>query len=69
MNVYSSIEVTPDGIVMDVNDEHPSNALDLIDSTDDGMTIDVRFLQLLNALFPIDVRFDVIFTLFKLIHP
>ena len=41
-----SIEVTLDGIVMDVNDSHPRNALDPIDVTDDGMFIDVRFTQL-----------------------
>ena len=43
--MLSLIEVTPDGIVMDVNDEHPENALDPIDFTEDGMVIDVRFLQ------------------------
>ena len=37
--------------------------------TDDGMVIDVRFLQLLKALDPIDVRFGGIFTVSKLIHP
>ena len=26
LNVYPSIELTPDGIVMDVNDSHPENA-------------------------------------------
>ena len=44
-NVESPIEVTPDGIVIDVNDSHPLNALVPIDSTEDGMIIDVRFLQ------------------------
>ena len=33
------------------------------------MIIDVRFLHSRKALFPIDAIFDVIFTLFKLIHP
>ena len=32
------------------------------------MVIDVRFLQLEKALIPIDVRFDVTFTVFKLVH-
>ena len=45
LNVKLLIEVTPDGIVMDVNDEHPLNALDPIDVTEDGIVIDVRFLQ------------------------
>ena len=54
---------------MDVNDEHPKNALDPIDVTDDGMVIDVRSLHFSKALFPIDVILDVIFTLFKLVHP
>ena len=53
---------------MDVNDEHPENALDLIVFTDVGMFNDARFLQLRKALFPTDVIFDVIFTVFKLIH-
>ena len=53
---------------MDVNDSHPENALDPIDVTEDGMFIDVRFLQLPKALLPIDVILDVIFTVFKLIH-
>ena len=46
LNVSSLILVTPDGIMMDVNDSHPSNALIPIDVTEDGMIIDVRFLQL-----------------------
>ena len=54
---------------MDVNDEHPLNALVPIDVTEDGIFIDVRFLQSRKALLPIDVIFDVIFTVFKLIHP
>ena len=33
------------------------------------MFIDVRFLQSSKAYHPIDVIFDVIFTVFKLIHP
>ena len=45
LNVKSLIEVTPNGIVMDVNDEHPENALDPIDVTEDGIIIDVRFLH------------------------
>ena len=45
LNVCLLIEVTLDGIVMDVNDEHPENASDPIDSTEDGMIIDGRFLQ------------------------
>ena len=43
--------------------------MDPIVFTEDGMVIDVRFLQFWKALFPIAVRFDVIFTLFKLVHP
>ena len=54
---------------MDVNDSHPENALLLIDVTEDGIIIDVRFLQFEKALLPIDVIFDVIFTVFKLEHP
>ena len=45
LNVFTSIDVTPDGIVMDVNDLHHSNAPDPIDVTDDGIIIEVRFLQ------------------------
>ena len=44
-NVLELIEVTPDGIVMNDNEEHPENAYDSIDVTEDGMFIDVRFLQ------------------------
>jgi len=54
---------------MDVNEEHPSNAWGPIDSTEDGMVIDVRLLQPEKANTPVDVRFDVIFTVFKLLHP
>ena len=68
LNVQSLIEVTPDGIVMDVNDSHPEKAKDPIDVTEDGIVIDVRFLQFSKALFPIDVILEVIFTVFKLIH-
>ena len=68
-NVKSSINVTPDGIVIDVNDAHPLNAWTPIDVTEDGIVIDVRLLQLQKASIPIDVRFDVIFTVFKLVHP
>ena len=53
----------------DVNDSHPENAKDPIDVTEDGIVIDVRFLQSRKAYAPIDVIFDVIFTVFKLIHP
>ena len=45
LNVSSLIEVTFDGIVMDVNDSHPENAYFPIDSREDGIGIDVRFLQ------------------------
>ena len=38
----SSIEVTPGGIVMDVNDEHPKNTPGPIDVTEDGILIEVR---------------------------
>jgi len=41
-NVSFSIEVTPEGIVIDVNEEHAKNARIPIDATDDGMTVDVR---------------------------
>ena len=44
-NVESLIDVTSDGIVMDVNDSHPQNASSPIDVTEDGMFIDIRFLQ------------------------
>ena len=54
---------------MDVNDEHPENAYGSIDLTEGGMAIDVRLLQSSKAPIPIDVRFDVIFTVFKLKHP
>ena len=33
------------------------------------MVIDVRFLQSSKALLPIDVILDVMFTIFKLMHP
>ena len=69
LNVCCSIEVTLDGIVIDVNDEHSEKAYDPIDVTEDGMVIDARFLQLQKELFPMDMSFDVIFTVFKLIHP
>ena len=69
-NTLFLIELTPDGIVMDVNDSHRQNAYGPIDATDYGIFIDVRFLQLLKALGPINVRFDdVKFTVFKLVHP
>ena len=69
-NVLSLIEVTFDGIVMDVSDSHPKNAYDPIDFTEGGIVIDVRFLQSQKAEFPRVVMFDdAIFTVFKLIHP
>ena len=46
LNVQLSIRVTADGIVMDVNDSHPPNASSPIDTTEDGMVIDVRLIQL-----------------------
>ena len=46
LNVLSLIEVTFDGIVIDVNDEHLENASVPIEVTEDGIVIDVRFLQL-----------------------
>ena len=45
------------------------NAFDHIDETEDGIVIEVRFLQFMKAFSPIDVRFDVIFTAFKPVHP
>ena len=45
LNVYILIDVTPDGILMDINDSHPSNAQIPMDVTEDGMVIDVSFLQ------------------------
>ena len=39
---------------------HPLNASDPIDVTDDGMVIDVRFLQLYKALLPIDVKMPML---------
>ena len=68
LNMLSLIEVTPGGIVMDVNDEHPEKAYSPILLAEDGMIIDIRFLQSRKALFSTDVIFDVIFTVFKLIH-
>ena len=53
---------------MDVNDSHPQNASELIDITEEGIVIDVRFVQSLKARYPNDVIFDVIFTVFKLKH-
>ena len=44
--MYPKIEITFDGIVMDVNDEHPKNACVPIVFKEDGRTIDVRLLQL-----------------------
>jgi len=44
--VRFSIEVTPDGIVMDVNDEQPWNAETPIDVTEDGIVMEARLLQL-----------------------
>ena len=63
--MYSSIKVIPDGIMIDVNDEHPKNAEDPIDVTENGMFIDERFLQFSKASIPIDVILDMIFTVFK----
>ena len=45
-NAYSLIDVTPDGIVIDVNELHPENAWLPIDVTEDGMFIDIRRRQL-----------------------
>ena len=67
-NVPCSIEVTLDGIVIDINDPHSLNAPNPIDVTDFGMVIDVRLLHSLKALIPIDVIFDAMFTVFKLIQ-
>ena len=67
--MLSLIEVTFDGIVIDVNDEHPENALDPTEVTEDGIIIDERFEQPLKAHSSIDLRFDVMFTVFKLLHP
>ena len=36
--------------------------------TDDGIVIDVRFVHPLKVYLPIEVRFDWIFTVFKLEH-
>ena len=69
LNVLSSIEVTPDGIVIDLNDEHLENALNPIDVTDVGILMDVRLWQFSKAQLPIDVRFEVIVTVSKLLHP
>jgi len=49
--------------------EQLENAKEPTEFTEDGMVIDVRFLQLEKALVSIDVIFDVIFTVFKLKHP
>ena len=53
---------------MDVNVSHPANAVASVNHTEDGMFIDLRFLQFLKAFSPIVVRFDVIVIVFKLIH-
>ena len=37
--------------------------------TEDGMIIDVRLLQSSKALLPINVIFEVVFTVFKQAHP
>ena len=39
------IDVRFDVIETDVNDEHPENAYDPIEETDDGIVIDVRLWQ------------------------
>ena len=67
LNVLSLIEVTPDGIVIDINDSQKENASVPIEVTEDGMFIDVRFWQLRKPPLPIDMIFDVIFTFFKLV--
>ena len=36
--------------------------------TEDGICIDVRLVQLQKANLSIDVRFDAIITVFKLVH-
>ena len=54
--------------MIDDNDSHPWNASAPIDVTEDGMFIDLRFLQLRKEDLPIEVIFDVIFTVSKLIH-
>ena len=55
--------------MIDDNDSQRSNACSPTDVTEDGMVIDARFLQAQKALLPINLRFDVIFTAFKLEHP
>ena len=45
LNVYSSITVILDGIVMDDNESHPQKAQDPIDVTEGGRIIDVRFVH------------------------
>ncbi len=64
--MLSSILITPDGIVTEVNDSQEANALIPITDTEDGMLIVARLLHLEKASIPIDVRFDLIFTDFKL---
>ncbi len=53
---------------MDVSDSHPLNDSVPIEDREDGIVIDVRFLQPRNARCPIVVRFDVMFTVLKLEH-
>ena len=54
---------------MDVNDEHPLNTPFPIDVTEDGIFIDVRFLQSQKAKLPNVTSFDRMFTVFRLVHP
>lgn len=54
-----SIKVTLSGTIADVRLSHPSNVR-FSDVTPSGITTDVSFKQLENALFPIDLMFSVI---------
>jgi len=45
LNVFSAMEVTPEGITIEIKDLHPSNADGSINLAEDGIVIDVRLPQ------------------------
>ena len=54
-NVLSSMDVTLEGIFIDVSELQSSNAPSPMDSTPSGISTDVSKVQSLNALTPMDV--------------
>jgi len=57
-NVLSLIDLTKEGILIDINDSQSENAEEPIDVTLDGILIDDKDVQPENAESPIDVMLD-----------